>query len=90
LQVWKRQFQERPNSAFSGTERGQYSFRVADYEDGTPWIMTDPLRASDRLPALGKHGFIGFELKPGTTHEQSGQIAEYLDENIRYITCTLL
>jgi hypothetical protein len=50
--------------------------------------MTDPLRASDRLQVLGKNGFIGFDLKPGTTHEQARQIAEYLDDNIDFITFT--
>ena len=51
--------------------------------------MTDPLRDTDRLKILGKHGFIGFELKPGTTMEEAERIAEYLDKHIDFITCTL-
>ncbi len=70
------------------TERGHYSFRVAEYGDETPWIMTDPLRESDRLKILGDTGFIGFDLKAGTTYEQARQIAEYLKAHIDSIICT--
>lgn len=73
----------------ANTERGHYSFRVAEYADGTPWIMTDPLWETDRLKILGKHGFIGFDLKQGTTYEQARQVAEYLDNHIDSITCTV-
>jgi hypothetical protein len=50
--------------------------------------MTDPLRAEDRLKPLGS-GFVGFDLKTGTTYEQARQIAEYLNNHIDCITCTV-
>lgn len=71
------------------TDRGHFSFRVAVYGDGTPWIMTDPLTESDRIKALGRNGFIGFDLKPGTSHEEAQRIAQYLNEHVEFITCTL-
>jgi hypothetical protein len=70
-------------------ERGRYQFRVAEFHDGEPWIMTDPMKTEDRLSALGKNGFIGFDLKPGTTYKEAEKIAEYLNEHIASITCTL-
>lgn len=69
------------------TQRGRYQFRVSGYADGTPWIMTDPLEKKDCLPILG-HGFIGFDLKPGTSAEEAHRIAQFLDDNIEFITFT--
>ncbi len=71
------------------TNRGRYNFRVAEYLDGTPWIMTDPVHEEDRLDVLGPHGFIGFDLKPGSSYEDAQRIARYLDEHIEFIVCTL-
>ena len=70
------------------TDRGRYTFRVAEYTDQTFWIMTDPLNDTDRLEILGNHSFLGFDLKPGTTKDQAWEIARYLDEHIEFITCT--
>ena len=72
-------------------ERGRFRFRVSEYSGrhGTPWIMTDPLESKDRLKVLGESGFIGFDLKPRTTIEQARKIAEYLNEHINSISCTL-
>jgi hypothetical protein len=72
----------------SETQRGRFRFRVAEYADGTPWIMTDPLWPQDRLKALGQ-GFVGFDLKPGTSHEQAQQVTQFMNEHIEYITATL-
>jgi hypothetical protein len=68
-------------------ERGRYSFRVAEYADGQPWIMTDPLYDTDKLTILGPHGFIGFDLKRGTTYQEAEQTARFLNERITFITC---
>jgi hypothetical protein len=76
--------------AESETQRGRFRFRVTAYADGTPWIMTDPLYASDRLKILGKTGFIGFDLKAGTTGEEAEKVARFLNEHMEYITCTLV
>jgi len=51
--------------------------------------MTDPVHEEDRLDVLGPHGFIGFDLKPGTSYEDAQRIARYLDEHIEFIVCTL-
>ena len=72
----------------SETQRGRYHFRVTAYADGIPWIMTDPLYQGDRLKFLGQHGFIGFDLKAGTTGERAEQIAEFLNKHIEYLTFT--
>ncbi len=71
------------------TDRAQFVFKVTEYgdEEHTPWIMTEPRTAN--LKILGKGGFIGFDLRPGTTFEQARQVAEYLDRHIECITCTL-
>ena len=50
--------------------------------------MTDPYYNEDRLKPLGK-GFIGFDLKPGTSIEQAEEIAAYFNEYIDQITCTV-
>lgn len=71
------------------TQRGRFFFKVAEFGDGTPWIMTEPYYPEDRLPALGKDGFVGFDLKPGTTHQQAKDIAEFLNKHIESITCTI-
>ena len=71
------------------TDRARFLFKVAEYggPDYTPWIMTEP--HSDRLKVLGTDGFIGFDLKPGTTFDQAREIAQYLNQHIECITCTL-
>lgn len=68
------------------TERGRYQFRRAEHVDGTPWIMTNPLKENDQLNSLGPTGFIGFDLKPGTSYEEAQRIAEYLERHIEMIT----
>jgi hypothetical protein len=71
------------------TQRGRYRFKVAEYGgEHTPWIMTEPVDARDRLPVLGE-GFIGFDLTPGTTFEQAKIVAQYLSEHLDGISCTL-
>ena len=70
------------------TERGRFSFRVSEYESGQPWITTDPLNDSDVLKTLGPQGFVGFDLKPGTSYEEAQRIAKYLDQQIEFITIT--
>ena len=76
------------SSSLNDTQRGRFRFRVAEYADGTPWIMTDPLWPQDRLKILGQ-GFVGFDLKPGTSYEQAEKIAHFMNEHIEYITATL-
>lgn len=49
--------------------------------------MTDPLYDTDKLTILGPHGFIGFDLKRGTTYQEAEQTARFLNERITFITC---
>jgi hypothetical protein len=71
------------------TDRAQFIFRATQYGDKehTAWIITEP--RTERLKILGRDGFIGFDLKSGTTFEQARLIAEYLNQHIDSITCTL-
>ncbi len=50
--------------------------------------MTDPQWPEDRLKVLGQ-GFVGFDLKPGTSYEQAQQVARFMNDHIEYITVTL-
>lgn len=71
------------------TDSAQVVFKATQYGDKehTPWIVTEP--RMERLKILGNAGFIGFDLRPGTTFEKARQIAEYLNEHIAAINCTL-
>ena len=62
---------------------------MAEASGGETWIMTDPYHPEDRLKVLGESGFLGFDLKPGTTYEQAQQIAKYLNDHLDSISCTL-
>jgi hypothetical protein len=72
------------------TQRGRHVFKVAEHAgDHTPWIMTEPVDARDRLPVLRDGGFFGFDLTPGTTFEQAKIVAQYLNDHLDGISCTL-
>jgi hypothetical protein len=63
------------------TARARYAFRVRQYHDGTMWLYLEAQHAA--IPPLaGEHGFIGFDLKDGTTHEQAREFAERLNETV--------
>lgn len=62
------------------TKRAKHQFRVTAYGDGTPWIVFDLLEGKD-LSILGK-GFLGFDLKPGTTHKQAEELADKMNKLI--------
>jgi hypothetical protein len=63
----------------SRTERARYAFVVKEFERGTPWLA---LEAIDKvLPVLSK-GFIGFDLRPGTTVNEAKRFADLLNDTI--------
>ena len=58
------------------TQRGRFSFRVAEFADGTPWIMTDPLYSEDRLAALGRGGtFVVVGTMPNLRSDKSAVVS---------------
>lgn len=71
----------------SDTDRARYRFRVAEFADGTPWIMTDPYDKNLELLVPVK-GFLGFDLPAKTTYEKAQEIAKFLNDNIEAISCT--
>jgi hypothetical protein len=69
------------------TERAEYIFAVKEYADGTPWIMAEPRR---KQLSIFKNGFIGFDLRDGTSFEDAQQLAKEMTERITGITYTAL
>lgn len=68
------------------TERGEFSFTVKEFADGTPWIMAEPDR--QMMPAL-KDAFIGFDLPDGTTFEQAHKVADFMNRNLPSMSMTI-
>jgi hypothetical protein len=69
----------------SRTDRAPYVFAVKEFGDGTPWIMLE--RSENALDVLGD-GFLGFDLKEGTSLQEAEKIARFLRQNIRSISYT--
>jgi len=69
------------------TDRARYVFNVKNFDPLTSglWIALEPFDGT--LPNL-EHGFMGLDLKPGTTVEQAHQIAEFLNKNFPSISYT--
>lgn len=68
------------------TDRAHYRFTVKEYAGGTPWIMLELQREPD-LPVL-KDGFLGLDLRPGTSYEEAKRIADLLNDNIESVAAT--
>ncbi len=68
------------------TERGDFVFKVSEFGDGTPWIITEPRRRT--MPVLDD-AFIGFDLPPGTTHQRAREIADFMNKNLVGISMTI-
>ncbi len=66
------------------TEKQAVLFKVSDYEDGTPWISTEPRGAAPGLHDI----MIGFDLKNGTTQLEAQRIADYLNEKLSGLSVT--
>ncbi|HEV1993517.1 MAG TPA: hypothetical protein VGR03_04220 [Candidatus Acidoferrum sp.] len=69
------------------TERAKSYFRAVEYGDGTPWIICEP-QGSNKLEAL-RDGFIGFDLRPGTSLKEASRIAELLRETVTDVSVTV-
>ena len=68
------------------TKRAEYRFRVKEYGDGTPWIYLELVREPD-LPTIAP-GFLGLDLKEGTSYEEAKEIARFLNERITTVSHT--
>ena len=68
------------------TERGEFRFKVSEFADGTPWIMTEPLRST--MPVL-ENAFIGFDLPDGTSLQRAQEVADYMNGNLAGISMTI-
>jgi hypothetical protein len=69
--------------------KGPLSFlssRVKEYGEGKPWIFLELAKEPD-LPSITP-GFLGFDLKDGTTYEQATEIATFLNDNITAVSHT--
>jgi len=66
-------------------EQADYLFAVKEHADGTPWIMLEP--RGKQLPVLAA-GFLGFDLRPGTSYEQAREVAACLNEHIETVSFT--
>ena len=67
------------------TERAHYVFTVKEYNENQRWIRLENSR-EDLTPL--KHGFIGLDLREGTSYEEAREIAGYLNECIANVTFT--
>ncbi len=71
----------------ASTDRADYLFAVKEGADGTPWIMLEP-RRQDLEVLRPRRSFLGLDLNPGTSLEEAGKIADYLNHRIRSVACT--
>jgi hypothetical protein len=66
------------------TDHAKHIFEVKEFvtsdEKMAPWIMLTLLRQPD-LPVLGK-GFLGFDLKPGTTIKEAEALVATLNDMV--------
>ncbi len=69
------------------TKRATTYIRVAEYGDGTPWLMLEPQVPGAR-EAFGAELFFGLDLKPGTTYEQAKELSRVLSEHVTGISVT--
>jgi len=69
----------------SKTERATYVFAVKEFGDGEPWIMLE--RSGKGLDVLG-NGFVGLELREGTSLKEAEALADTLRRNVSALAYT--
>lgn len=67
------------------TERSRYVFTVKDFEEGHPWIALEPF---DKHLSLLRKGFMGLDLKKGTSLKDAQKIASLLNKNVATVSYT--
>jgi hypothetical protein len=68
------------------TDRARHIVVVKEYGDGVPWLMLELLEGEE-LPVL-RRGFLGLDLRQGTTYEEAQALANSLNELLAYTTYT--
>jgi hypothetical protein len=71
------------------THRAQFRIIVKENTDGEPYLMFEPADDGD-LPPLGKGGFIGLDLKPGTALHHARGLAQNMNQWITGVSITTL
>jgi len=76
----------------SETHKARYMFKGKEGMNRDAWIAFEPWDKD--LPMLqesgGKHNaFLGFDLKEGTTYEQAREVAQYLNDHVAEVKCTV-
>ena len=67
------------------TQRAKFYFKPNRYPSGEYWIVLEAYHEDLDLLA---NAYLGFDLPEGTTANQAEEIAAYLKENIRAVSCT--
>lgn len=70
----------------AATQRAKSHFRACEEADGTPWIICEP-QGKIEIAAL-RGGFIGFDLKPGTSLQEAEKLAALLRDTITNVAVT--
>lgn len=69
------------------THRARVVFTIAEYGDGTPWIMLKPREQT--LPVLQRgDGFLGLEFRNGVTMEEAQRFVEEMRRMLTAVTHT--
>ena len=76
----------RTQMTVSATQRARSYFRACETSDGTPWIICEP-QGKVEIAAL-RGGFIGFDLKPGTSLQEAEKLAELLRGKFTEVSVT--
>jgi hypothetical protein len=62
------------------TTRAEHRFTVKENASGQPWRVSEVLKGEEPRGS----GFVGFDLTPGTTMQQAGDLAQTMN---RFIVC---
>jgi len=69
----------------ASTARSKSYFRAVEHSDGAPWIICEP--QGPQIPALS-NGFIGFDLRPGTSLREAEALADMLRRMVTDVSVT--
>ena len=72
---------------FAMTERTRMHFAVRASASGKPFIVYEPM--VENLSILDR-GFLGFDLKPGTTNDEAERLARELNDAITSVSYTVV
>jgi hypothetical protein len=70
----------------ASTLRGRHNIKVAEYGDGTPWVMIEVEKGD--FPIM-QGGFAGLDLKKGATYQQARELVDLLNRLTENFTITI-